>query len=460
MTLSASATMSCDHRAPRPGWTPLDPFGLWPARASAVRGLGGSDPTPNPAYAFHTSYLFARTGPIAFRGRFEGLRADGGILVMRVRCMRGAGARVVTVRRVAVPLAAVAAQGGHWSIGVRARAGRAYALAGRIEDAQGAAADGLAMELAGRDDGAWHAERLREGVTAVLDPSPPRGLARLGRRGRLWRAGLLATEPATIARPVSQMCTAAQMDEPDFLRLLRKVQHRPHRHRKLWEFIYILAVLERHGTIRPGARGLGFGCGGEFMPSLLAAEGCRVLATDMPPDRRQAAGWIDTGQHASSLRQLHWPALCPADAFAANVGFRAVDMRAIPDDLRGFDFCWSACAFEHLGSIAAGLRFVERSLRTLAPGGIAVHTTELNLCSNRRTIDREATVLFRRRDMERLAARLHAAGHRVLPLNFDPGDRPPDLHVDVPPFDPEEHLKIALRRFVTTSFGFAVVRRG
>ena len=38
--------------------------------------------------------------------------------------------------------------------------------------------------------------------------------------------------------------------------------------------------------------------------------------------------------------------------------YREVDMRAIPTDLRGFDFAWSSCALEHLGSLGAGMAFV------------------------------------------------------------------------------------------------------
>ena len=41
-------------------------------------------------------------------------------------------------------------------------------------------------------------------------------------------------------------------------------------HRKVWEFCFILQSLYDHGHIRAGARGLGFGCGTEPIPSYLA----------------------------------------------------------------------------------------------------------------------------------------------------------------------------------------------
>ena len=54
-------------------------------------------------------------------------------------------------------------------------------------------------------------------------------------------------------------------------------------------------------------------------------------------------------------------------------------MNAVPDDLGRFDLVWSSCALEHLGTPQAGLDFIMRTLDLLEPGGLAVHTTELEL---------------------------------------------------------------------------------
>ena len=43
-------------------------------------------------------------------------------------------------------------------------------------------------------------------------------------------------------------------------------------------------------------------------------------------------------------------------------------MNELPGDLAGFDFTWSSSAFEHLGSLEAGARFVERQMHCLRPG--------------------------------------------------------------------------------------------
>jgi hypothetical protein len=134
-------------------------------------------------------------------------------------------------------------------------------------------------------------------------------------------------------------------------------------------------------------------------------------------------------------------------------------MNAIPDDLTDFDFTWSSCCFEHLGSIANGARFIERQMDCLKPGGIAVRTTEFNLSSNRETIDNNPMiVLFRRTDLMAIARRLTRLGHRI-DLDLTLGDQVADNFVDIPPYQNETCLRIEWDRFVTTSVGL-VIQKG
>jgi hypothetical protein len=135
-------------------------------------------------------------------------------------------------------------------------------------------------------------------------------------------------------------------------------------------------------------------------------------------------------------------------------------MNAIPADLAGsFDFCWSTCAFEHLGSIERGLGFVEASLETLRPGGVAVHTTEFNLRDGDETIDDWPTVLFQKRHIEALAGTLRGRGYRMEPIDFGRGQKVLDGFVDLPPYGPEvspAHLKLLVDGFPCTSIGLIV----
>jgi hypothetical protein len=158
------------------------------------------------------------------------------------------------------------------------------------------------------------------------------------------------------------------------------------------------------------------------------------------------------------LAALNDGGLCDPERFAKLVRWRDVDMRNIPSDLRDADFCWSCCALEHLGSIEAGLRFIEHSVDCLRPGGVAVHTLEFNLDSNSATISEGGTVLFRRRDIEELVKRLEASGHRVEPVDWDQGDALLDNYTDVPPYHPDCHLRLKIAGYRCTSLGLIIMR--
>nr|MCV4210066.1 class I SAM-dependent methyltransferase [Roseomonas sp. SXEYE001] len=266
-------------------------------------------------------------------------------------------------------------------------------------------------------------------------------------------------EPPSLSRPASQLCTAGQFDEPDYAGWCATIGEAPRSHRKQWEFCWILSVMRAADLIRPGARMLGFGVGQEPLPSMLAAYGVSVMATDAPAELVSDMGWESTGQHVTELMQLHHPRLVDEESFRERVAFRPVDMNAIPEDLRGFDACWSSCCFEHLGSIDHGLRFVENSLETLRPGGIAIHTTEFNLGSNEMTLETPGLSIFRRCDIERLLESLASRGHVVWPLNLHPGDALLDTYIDLPPYA-LPHLKIEAEGHVATSIGLVVQRAG
>ncbi len=267
-------------------------------------------------------------------------------------------------------------------------------------------------------------------------------------------------EPPTLDEPVSQLCTASQFQEPVFAEIAAAMCVPANAHRKTWEHCYIISVLATYGMIGMGRRALGFGCGRERIPALLASRGVEVLATDAPEGgTANDQGWRSTDQFAGNLADLFYPQIIHLDDFERLVGFEPVDMNAIPAALDGqFDCCWSSCALEHLGSLQHGLDFIENSLRSLKPGGIAVHTTEFNLSSDVDTVETPGLSLYRRQDLEKLAARLTAQGHEVLPLNLHPGYDPVDEHIDVPPYG-LPHLKVMVQKVAVTSVGI-VVRKG
>jgi SAM-dependent methyltransferase len=270
--------------------------------------------------------------------------------------------------------------------------------------------------------------------------------------------------PAAPGRPAltSRMCTQAQFLTPEFAYWRGKLKQDLLWHRKQWEFCFIAQALWERDMLRSGRRGCGFGVGVEPLPALFASLGCQITASDAPADA-VAAGWRETGQYAGAIEPLNAAGIASPETFAANVRWRAVDMNDLPPDLTGFDFVWSACAMEHLGSIDRAIGFLLRSCRCLKPGGVAVHTTEFNVSSDGATVSRGPTVLLRRQDVLRIGARLREVGCELTPVDFDPGRGVLDRFVAVPPYEysaaDAPMLKVTLRGFAATSFGLIVEKR-
>jgi SAM-dependent methyltransferase len=218
-------------------------------------------------------------------------------------------------------------------------------------------------------------------------------------------------------------------------------------------------MLDRLGMLTPGRRGLGFGVGRERLVSAFAGRDVEVVATDLEPASREAIGWIRSAQHAAGVDGMVRPEICEPDQFKRLVTWRPVDMREIPSDLTGFDFCWSVCSLEHLGTLEAGLKFIERSLATLRPGGISVHTTEFNLSSNDDTIRAGPTVVYRERDISALVSRLESEGHEVAAVDFSHGEGLLDRYVDVPPYVDEPCLRFLYASYTLTSIALVIRAR-
>ncbi len=273
--------------------------------------------------------------------------------------------------------------------------------------------------------------------------------------------------PPTFGHVVSQVVSASQFTDPNFVRLRHDVYpmgvHLPTGgtpgiapHRKVWEYVYVLRAAEQHGLLEPGRRALGFGVGTEPLPAALAKYGIAVVATDQE-DTGDADGWTGSGQHMSGVRALSKPEIVSDDVLRELVELRYVDMTAIPHDLGTFDLIWSCCAFEHLGSPEAGLSFVRNTLPLLRPGGVSVHTTELELTRRTKTAEYANIVVYRKEDLDALANEVHALGFEVSTNWHVALELPADRHVSVPPHA-EAHLRLAIGESVFTSAGLLIRR--
>lgn len=261
----------------------------------------------------------------------------------------------------------------------------------------------------------------------------------------------------------SQLCKQALLESDIFQSWLTRLGEKNGiMRRKLWEYSFIAQALDERSLLTPDITGLGFGVGQEALTSLFCSLGAIICATDLSIESAKEKGWVASNEHAASLDALNARKLCPDDTFKKNCTFRNVDMNFIPKDLRGFDFVWSSCALEHLGSLRRGERFIYNSMDCLKPGGIAIHTTEYNVSSNLFTIGHGDTVLYRRRDIERIIRNLRAQGHDI-EMDFTPGNMPGDMYIDIPPYKYDPHLKMRFRkrfsRYNITSIGLIVQKK-
>jgi 2-polyprenyl-3-methyl-5-hydroxy-6-metoxy-1,4-benzoquinol methylase len=260
----------------------------------------------------------------------------------------------------------------------------------------------------------------------------------------------------SLENPGSQLCTASQFYSSEYKRWTDEIAE-PHRlHRKQWEFVYILSVLDRYDKLNQGVTGIGFGCGKEPIASVMVNHGCKILLSDLNLDDASQKGWVASDEHSHQLKDLHKEEVCEWNIFEENASFMTIDMNHIPSDLPKFDFIWSSCALEHLGSLRHGIDFILNSSTYLKPGGIAVHTTEYNLSSNDLTIEAENICVYRRKDIEELVEELSMKNLEISPVNFFCGDRVEDGFIDVPPYSSDIHLKLLLSGTVTTSIGLVI----
>jgi hypothetical protein len=257
----------------------------------------------------------------------------------------------------------------------------------------------------------------------------------------------------------SELCKAKDWQTEWYQRWCNEMNEPIKLHRKQWEFAYVMQSLWERGCIKRGNKGLVFAVGTEPVPSILAKYGCDILATDLFPEKGKEKGWTNGDQLCFGVESLNKRGLIDDETLRRHVTYRAVDMNDIPRDLRGFDFNWSSCSFEHLGSIELGIKFLKNQLKTLKPGGWAVHTTEFNVSSNDLTLDNCDTVIFRQRDINQLVKELRRDGHYVEEVDYSIGGLPEDFQVDTFPHLQDIHLKLQLNEYVVTSIGLIIQKR-
>lgn len=111
--------------------------------------------------------------------------------------------------------------------------------------------------------------------------------------------------------------------------------------------------------------------------------------------------------------------------------------------------------------IWAGMQFViNRIGRRLEPGGISVRTTELNLTSYKDMLISGGALLYPRREIIELVARLAAHGRDVQPFTQAPNWHVLDCYLDAPRYTNHVYLNPYLSGYVSSSVGTVVHRGG
>lgn len=261
---------------------------------------------------------------------------------------------------------------------------------------------------------------------------------------------------------IGRVCRETEFRKPEIKNIISKLpnEHPNMNCRKMWEFAYIINMLEKHNMLIEGKKGLGFAVGEEPLPSYFASKHVEVMATDLGIESDVAKEWAKTNQNSGGdINCLFKEGICTKEEFDTYVSYRDVDMNHIPDDIGEYDFCWSSCAIEHVGSLELSKEFLKKSLSVLKPGGVAVHTTEINLLSNDDTIIEGMSVIYRRKDLEEIQQWCQNNGYEM-PLSFKRGNLSAgDMFVDFPPYTFDKnpyHICLFVDSYVTTSYGIII----
>lgn len=245
----------------------------------------------------------------------------------------------------------------------------------------------------------------------------------------------------------SKFCVRSDFDQPWHAQWIKRLGLTGKLLRKEWEHTHISKALDERGLLAPGHRGLGFGVGKEPLVAAYASTGCSIVATDLSSEAWKTLDW------ATSLNSRGH---CPAAEFEQRVTTRPLDMNSLDRDLTGFDFAWSACSLDHLGTLWHSERFILNSLNCVRPGGWCVHTAEYSL--DPRAPREGGTVYFTQSSLQRLIDTIQRLGHRVERIDWNLGNRSDDNHVDRPPW-PGPHLKLIGDGVVATSVLLIIQRQ-
>jgi SAM-dependent methyltransferase len=171
----------------------------------------------------------------------------------------------------------------------------------------------------------------------------------------------------------SKFCDAADWFLPEMQHIIRnELREVPRFHRKQWEFAAIFLSLQQHGMLDKNKVGLSMGGGKELLLYAIAQHIEQLLVTDLY-DTETTWDCAKTGDPDEFLK-TNMPFPVDTGKFQA----LRMDMRDLKFPEKSFDFCYSSCAIEHIGSREDFLQHFNEVARVLKDDGVYVLTTEVH----------------------------------------------------------------------------------
>lgn len=217
----------------------IDPFSFFYNHASAIKGLGGPDRSPDPRYCFHTPYVEVRPGVAWFELNLSGVRASRGELALRVHAFRpesGENASLAAAGRLQV------AVDEKRDLNVKVRFGALrdvkYAFYGHFLEDADLHSDSLSVTLI-----------EPEGEAEIYIEPPRSGLAiQDEKRDARPANALIHVGPLQLNLPVSQDCSRGQILE------IGATSHGTETI-GLWSEAFCLSVMKAYGVAGTGIEG-------------------------------------------------------------------------------------------------------------------------------------------------------------------------------------------------------------
>ena len=171
-----------------------------------------------------------------------------------------------------------------------------------------------------------------------------------------------------------KICVAEDWHHPDFEFVLNNIFKRiPSYHRKQWEFIVIFLNLMKQNKLHDQSVGASFGAGREPLIFNVLPYVKHFTATDL---YSLNTGWLTAKLDDQQNPKEFVVGACPEGMDHSHLDVMEMDMRTIGFDDNSLDFCYSSCAFEHIGHDKDFIQHLKEVKRVLKDDGVYVMTTE------------------------------------------------------------------------------------